>query len=463
MTRHSIDFDDYFQGPRDIKRHSKWPYLLRMHGSILPKMIIPLLIVTCWATLITCISRYVYALVVNTVLLTVLGFVVGLGLSFRSSTAYERYAEGARYWASLLLASRNLARLIWIHAAERHEEDTDLGKSDLLSKVTALNLISGFAVALKHRLRFEAAPDYPDLAPYVDIINTMASNADTSCLHPAPKSKAKVAGEFLGVTFAESNPRKLMKRSTDNLGNIPHEILSYLQAYIEHLNASGTLTNGPIQSNIITNLNTLADVATGTERIVNHPMPLAYSISIAQITWAYVLVLPFQLYKSLEWITIPGTIFAAYIILGLGAIGAEIENPFGGDVNDLPLDSYCRELQGDLDVLTSISRSERSWTVNGPAGGAAWLQHANNKVLWPLSASGWGHWEEKPLEEIREALWEKAVSGERMRKSLAVQRQRTVVEAARGEKLQGVVESVNRRKGSQTDTEETKATGSEAV
>lgn len=80
-----------------------------------------------------------------------------------------------------------------------------------------------------------------------------------------------------------------------------------------------------------------------------------------------------------------------------------------------------------------------------------------------MSASGWGHWEEKPLEEIREALWEKAVSGERMRKSLAVQRQRTVVEAARGEKLQGVVESVNRRKGSQTDTEETKATGSEAV
>lgn len=460
MTRQSIDFDDYFQGPRDTKRHSKWPYLLRMHGSILPKMIIPLAIVSTWATLITCISRFVYPLKVNTVLLTVLGFVVGLGLSFRSSTAYERYAEGARYWSTLSLASRNLARYIWIHAAERHDEDADLGKTDLLSKITAINLINGFAVALKHRLRFEAAPDYPDLAPYVDILNTMASNGDSSSLHPGPKSKAKVAGEFLGVTFAESNPRKLMKKATNNLGNIPHEILSYLQAYIEHIVNEGTVTNGPIQSNIVAQLGIMADVATGTERIVNHPLPLAYSISIAQITWAYVLVLPFQLYASLGWITIPGTIFAAYIILGLGAIGAEIENPFGGDVNDLPLDSYCRELQGDLDVLTSISRAERSWNVRG-TDGAPWLRHPRNMVMWPLSASGWDHWEEKPLEEIREALWEKAVSGgERMRKSMAVQRAQTVQMEM---EKQGALEKVGSRRKVSDTTEESKATGAEAV
>ena len=77
--------------------------------------------------------------------MTVLGFVVGLALSFRSSTAYERYAEGRkfcslcqsgltknRYWAQATLATRNLARLIWIHAKER---DDDLGKQDLLAKL----------------------------------------------------------------------------------------------------------------------------------------------------------------------------------------------------------------------------------------------------------------------------------------------------------------------------------------
>jgi len=41
----SLDLDDYFTGPRDIAKHSKWPIFLQMHGSILPKMIVPLLTV----------------------------------------------------------------------------------------------------------------------------------------------------------------------------------------------------------------------------------------------------------------------------------------------------------------------------------------------------------------------------------------------------------------------------------
>jgi ion channel-forming bestrophin family protein len=66
------------------------------------------------------------------VLLTVLGFVVGLALSFRSSTAYERYAEGRKYWAQMVLATRNLSRIVWIHAKERPGQD---GKKDLLAKL----------------------------------------------------------------------------------------------------------------------------------------------------------------------------------------------------------------------------------------------------------------------------------------------------------------------------------------
>jgi len=65
-------------------------------------------------------------------LLTVLGFLVGIALSFRNSTAYERYNDGRRYWSSLTLTSQNLARLIWVHAKEREGE---VGKQDLLAKM----------------------------------------------------------------------------------------------------------------------------------------------------------------------------------------------------------------------------------------------------------------------------------------------------------------------------------------
>ena len=77
-----------------MSKHSKCPFFMRMHGSVLPKMIIPLLVVTCWSTLITCISTFITPLNVSNLLLTVLGFVVGLAISFRTSSAYERYMAG---------------------------------------------------------------------------------------------------------------------------------------------------------------------------------------------------------------------------------------------------------------------------------------------------------------------------------------------------------------------------------
>ena len=43
-----------------------------------------------------CLQRWLVHF--DSILLTVLGFVVGLSLSFRSSTAYERWTEGRKYW-----------------------------------------------------------------------------------------------------------------------------------------------------------------------------------------------------------------------------------------------------------------------------------------------------------------------------------------------------------------------------
>lgn len=65
-------------------------------------------------------------------LLTVLGFVVGLALSFRSTTAYERYSDGRKCWITLAIQTRNLARYLWIHVEEREGE---MGKEDLLGKL----------------------------------------------------------------------------------------------------------------------------------------------------------------------------------------------------------------------------------------------------------------------------------------------------------------------------------------
>lgn len=62
---------------------------------------------------------------------------------------------------------------------------------------------------------------------------------------------------------------------------------------------------------------TLNEVLTGTERVLETPLPAAYTIAISQITWVYVLLLPFQLFSYLGWITIPGSIGNHILMLSL--------------------------------------------------------------------------------------------------------------------------------------------------
>ncbi|KAF2125122.1 UPF0187-domain-containing protein [Dothidotthia symphoricarpi CBS 119687] len=410
-TVKSLEGHDYFVGPRDISKHSKWPFFLRMHGSVFPKMIVPLTVVALWSTAITCISEFSGTeLKVNNLLLTVLGFVVGLAISFRTSSAYERYTEGRKYWSQLIFLSQNLARTIWIHASER---DGELGKEDLLAKLSAMNLINAYASALKHKVRFEPGINYPDLYDRVEYLDTFAKAAEIDIPKPKESGKAKAVGEYLGVTFAESNPRKRIKRSKKPLGNLPLEILNHLSMYVHSLISNDTLNIGLYQNQAITSIVQLNEVLIGMDRVLQTPLPIAYSIAISQITWVYVMMLPFQLWDDLRWITIPGCIFAAYIIIGLAAIGREIENPFGNDVNDLPLEAYCEELEMDIDTITA----QPAPTTN------TFMKRPTNMPIWPLSQKNFEDWQGRSKQDIRDALMTKTRADMEVRKSFAVARQ----------------------------------------
>lgn len=105
---------------------------MRLKGSILPKMLVPLICIGLWSTAIVYIIQRRPEFAVSNTLMNTLGFVVALALSFRSQTAYERYGDGRRAWTRLSHEARNLARIIWLHTKERNGE---LGKKDLLSKM----------------------------------------------------------------------------------------------------------------------------------------------------------------------------------------------------------------------------------------------------------------------------------------------------------------------------------------
>ncbi|KAF1935025.1 UPF0187-domain-containing protein [Clathrospora elynae] len=382
----------HFTRPRSLAHHSKWPMPLRLHGSVTLKLVVPLLFVAAWSTAITCISFFFYDLGIKDASAWIPGFIVGILLTFRSTTANDRYNEGRKYWAQLNQTSQGLARLIWIHVDERHEKDVVLGKQDLLGKISCLNLVAAFAVALKHKLRFEPSMQYDDLKHLVGHLDAFAKSVEQP--KETKQNPFKTAGQFLGLSMAASNPRKLTKDARVPLGNLPLEILSHLCAYLKTLFNNGTFKTGTCQVHSLRALNTMNDILGGTERILNTPLPIAYSIAISQITWVWILLLPFQLYRSMKWVTIPASIFAAYIILGIALIGREIENPFGYDVNDLPLDAFCDQIRQDIDIIMC-----RVAPVSDD-----FITHEANILLHPLSQLGSKTWAEKTVEEILTAL-----------------------------------------------------------
>jgi hypothetical protein len=97
-----------------------------------------------------------------------------------------------------------------------------------------------------HRLRFEPYIDYDDLRGYVDYLQTYARDASVDLNGSRPKPgkfhKLKRLGQILGLSFTIDNPRSQMKKAHKPLGNLPLELLIYLQAYFDSIFENKTLT-----------------------------------------------------------------------------------------------------------------------------------------------------------------------------------------------------------------------------
>jgi len=143
-----------------------------------------LLFFTLVATVIVLVDKFTETkLAVNNQLLTVLGVVLGLVISFRTSSAYERYSEGRRLWGSICFLCRSIAQTIWTQVpAERPNADKpELAISVLkgtIEKKSMINLLQAVAVAVKHMLRSEAGVYYEDLYPLIAFLPRYAYPSD---------------------------------------------------------------------------------------------------------------------------------------------------------------------------------------------------------------------------------------------------------------------------------------------
>ena len=93
-------------------------------------------------------------------------------------------------------------------------------------------------------------------------------------------------------------------------------------------------------------------VPTGAcERIRNTPIPFSYSSYIKQFVVLYALVMPFGLVREFGYGTIVASMFTFYATMGLELLATEIEEPFGTDINDLPLDQIGSVIARDTRAI----------------------------------------------------------------------------------------------------------------
>ncbi|SDL75161.1 bestrophin family ion channel [Paracoccus chinensis] len=89
-------------------------------------------------------------------------------------------------------------------------------------------------------------------------------------------------------------------------------------------------------------LASLALQQAGCERIASTPLPYVYSLLIYRTTYLYCLLLPLALVGPAGWLTPLFVCIVAYVFLGLAEVSEELSQPFGDNINALPLDAICR-------------------------------------------------------------------------------------------------------------------------
>ncbi|KAF5318581.1 hypothetical protein D9619_010751 [Psilocybe cf. subviscida] len=383
------------------------------------------------ATMVACVQELTDRPInISNQLLTVLGTVLGLVISFRTSSAYERYQDGRKMWTNIITSSRNLAQQFWIHIPVERTgklaESTPL--QNVIEKKTMINLILAYAVSVKHFLRGEQGVYYEDLYPLLSFLPKYAdgnSGPGAELLplwHEEPESPRKpdmpptelardsqstndrdaekgIAAAYPGadrplkparmpptpsvldyvpllrlfrwigrkVTGAARPKGRGRKRAYNEYveSQVPLEIILVLSNYTAWC-MRNTLLTPAIATGVTANLTSLQDTLSNLDRICNTPLPFAYQAHLRMSLWLYLFFLPFQIVLQFRWITIPGTAFASFLLLGFLEIGQEIENPFNYDLNDLDLDYFCSAVQRELHLITANTAPDPSSFVFSP-------------------------------------------------------------------------------------------------
>ena len=225
---------------------------------------------------------------------TLLGFAISMLLVFRTNTAYDRWWEGRKLWGSLVNNSRNLAMKLHVI----------LPADEIAQRSFFRKIIPAYAYALHQHLRREQTR----------------------------------------IELFEDEEHKHVFSAIDSGKHIPNQVAALMYKHIQHLHKDGIISAEQLLF-LNSELASFTDICGACERIKNTPIPFSYSVFIKKFIFVYVMTLPFGYVFQLGFYVVPVVAFIFYVLASLEMIAEEIEDPFGGDANDVPTDKLSQNIQ----------------------------------------------------------------------------------------------------------------------
>lgn len=278
-------------------KSNSFALLFAWHGTILPKVLPALAFVVLISTVLVYLSSHHYFTfpAVPAIGFTVFGIILSIFLSFRNTACYDRWWEGRKLWGALIATSRHISRDSHVLSEQQRQV--------LMYRVML------FTCLLRNRLRNKNQ----SIEFYINKVG------------------------FDDSTF-----------------NYLSQHMNAAQYVLEHIQKSlvSSLHRGEISDIIYQGLNqhivALGNIQAGCDRILSTPLPYSYSVLLHRTVYCFCLILPFSLEASLGIWTPVIVSLIAYLFLGLDALSAQLEEPFGLQENDLPLDAITRLIEREM-------------------------------------------------------------------------------------------------------------------
>jgi ion channel-forming bestrophin family protein len=283
-----------------------WPrVLVTLHGSIAPRLMVR----TALIAAVGALAAYLH--ITRGVKLdarphTLIGAALGLLLVFRTNASYDRWWEGRKLLGSMVNRCRDYARQIHGYASGASNY------SDIATTVTR-------HLSLYYALAVQGLRSEDDL---------------------------KVLGDLVTADEAKKLTGKKARASL---------VLAWLTSALAGLAADGTISEARLQV-MDANLTALIDGHSACERIARTPVPFAYAQHIKLFVTLFCVTVPFALADTMRWFTPVASAIFAYALFGIDEIGVEIEDPFGHDLSDLPMDRIATTIATSVREVTDDAR-----------------------------------------------------------------------------------------------------------